>query len=49
MPIPGAPSSAVPLRRSWSATSTATTTSARAVTGPADIWVRLPDIDYWER
>lgn len=23
--------------------------SARAVTGPADIWVRLPDIDYWER
>ncbi|MGW0771030.1 ankyrin repeat domain-containing protein [Streptomyces sp. NPDC002676] len=23
-------------------------TSARAVTGPADTWVRLPDLDYWE-
>ncbi|MFI5648317.1 ankyrin repeat domain-containing protein [Kitasatospora sp. NPDC051705] len=24
-------------------------TSARAVTGPADTWVRLPDLDYWKR
>ncbi|MFD0398993.1 ankyrin repeat domain-containing protein [Kitasatospora sp. NPDC127121] len=24
-------------------------TDARAVTGPADSWIRLPDVDYWER